>query len=251
VQCAAGIGRIHRPGSPAWVRGLTRLATGAHPGRWRCQSAGLIAIPPAMAASPPDPTAVRPPSSPAAAAAVPGAAAMGRLERMLLAAVAAVLALLLLWLRGGLHPEAPLDRLARQSPELGVALTDGRPTLVEFYADWCEACRAMAPAMDQLEQRHRGALDVVLLNVDNPRWQAELERYEVNGIPQLELFDAGGTAVGRSIGARSAAELASLTSALLQGEPLPQLPGVGATSTLPASLPADSSAAQAGPRSHG
>lgn len=121
---------------------------------------------------------------------------MGRTERMVLAAVAALLALLLLWLRGGLHPEAPLERLARQSPDLGVALANGRPTLVEFYADWCEACRAMAPAMDRLEQQHRGAMDVVLLNVENPRWQAEVERFDVNGIPQLELFDAGGAAAG-------------------------------------------------------
>jgi hypothetical protein len=166
---------------------------------------------------------------------------------MLLAAVAAVLALLLIWLRGGIHPEAPLERLARQSPDLQQALGDGRPTLVEVYADWCEACRAMAPAMDQLAQRHRGALDVVLLNVDNPRWQAELDRYDVNGIPQLELFDASGVSVGRSIGARSASELEALTSSLLADQPLPALPGLGATSPLPLAT----SSGAAGPRSHG
>lgn len=204
-----------------------------------------------MSPSPSDPAA-QPASSgspPGAGAAATGA--MGRTERMVLAAVAALLALLLFWLRGGLHPEAPLQRLARQSPDLAVALADGRPTLVEFYADWCEACRAMAPAMERLEQQHRGAFDVVLLNVDNPRWQAEVERFEVNGIPQLELFDAAGQPVGRSIGARSAGELEALTSALLKGEPLPPLAGVGATSTLPASLPGGPAVAQAGPRSHG
>jgi len=166
---------------------------------------------------------------------------------MLLAALAAVLALLLIWLRGGLHPDAPLERLARQSPDLHEALGDGRPTLVEFYADWCEACRAMAPAMDQLEQRHRGALDLVLLNVDNPRWQAEVERYAVNGIPQLELFDASGLSVGRSIGARSASELEALASSLLEDQPLPALAGVGATSPLPTTR----NEAAVGPRSHG
>ena len=219
----------------------------------RCQSAGAIALPglPVMPPSPLEPAAQSSPSDAPAAPPVPLAAGLGRGERMLLAAVAALLALLLLWLRGGLHPEAPLQRLARQSPELSVALANGRPTLVEFYADWCEACRAMAPAMDRLEQQHRGALDVVLLNVDNPRWQAELERFDVNGIPQLELFDAAGQPVGRSIGARSGAELEALTSALLQGDPLPQLPGVGATSALPASLPPAATTAQAGPRSHG
>jgi thiol-disulfide isomerase/thioredoxin len=188
---------------------------------------------------------------------------------MLLAAVAALLALLLFWWRGGLHPGAPLERLARQSPELSTALTDGRPTLVEFYADWCEACRTMAPAMESLEHSHHGALDVVLLNVDNPRWQPQVELYDVNGIPQLELFDAAGQSVGRSIGARRPAELEALVTALIEGKPLPPLAGVGATSRLPSTtanapspavatpavpIPAKTAPATSqaiGPRSHG
>ena len=185
--------------------------------------------------SPPDSTA----EASAGAAGLPGggsipagAGGLGRRERMVLAAVAALLAVLLFWLRGGLHPAAPLERLARQSPDLTTALNDGRPTLVEFYADWCEACRAMAPAMETIEQKRRGALDVVLLNVDNPRWQPELERYAVNGIPQLEFFDTGGHSVGRSIGARRPEELEALTTALVEARPLPQLVGVGATSSL-------------------
>ena len=185
--------------------------------------------------SPPDSTAEASAGAsgpPGGASIPPGAGGMGRRERMVLAAVAALLAVLLFWLRGGLHPAAPLERLARQSPDLTTALNNGRPTLVEFYADWCEACRTMAPAMETIEQKRRGALDVVLLNVDNPRWQPELERYAVNGIPQLELFDAGGHSVGRSIGARRPEELEALTTALVEAKPLPQLVGVGATSSL-------------------
>ena len=107
--------------------------------------------------------------------------------------------------------------------------------------------------MERVEVQHRGQLDVVLLNVDNPRWQAELERYAVNGIPQLELFDATGVAVGRAIGARSAGELQALSDALLSGQPLPQLAGVGQVSALGADP--EPRAAEAGtmasPRSHG
>ena len=177
---------------------------------------------------------------------------LGRTERMVLAAVAAVLVVLMLWLRGGLHPEAPLERLARQSPELTVALADGRPTVVEFYADWCEACRSMAPAMERIERQQRGQMDVVLLNVDNPRWQPQMERYDVNGIPQLEFFDATGAAVGRSIGARSGAELDALSSALVDGTSMPRLAGVGAVSALAESAsPEPQAPPQAGPRSHG
>lgn len=179
---------------------------------------------------------------------------LGRRERALLGAIAAALLVALIWLRGGLHPTAPLEQLARRSLDLPVALADGRPTIVEFYADWCEACRAMAPAMARLEQQRQQQLDVVLLNVDNPRWQPELERYDVNGIPQLQLFNADGVSVGRAVGARNASELDALGEALIAQAPLPQLAGVGAVSTLmpDGALPgASNPATMAGPRSHG
>jgi hypothetical protein len=111
--------------------------------------------------------------------------------------------------------------------------------------------------METIEAQHRGQLDVVLLNVDNPRWQPELERYDVNGIPQLELFNAAGVAVGRSIGARTLSELQALTGALISGSPLPAFAGVGAVSSLDAgerntaSAGPPDAATMAGPRSHG
>ena len=212
-------------------------------------------MPLSVSVSKPSPAPAPAPAGAGAPLPLAGAAGplAGRRERMLLAAVAAALALMLFLVRGGLNPAAPLEQLARQSLDLPVALADGRPTLVEFYADWCEACRAMAPAMASLEQQHHGALDVVLLNVDNPRWQPELERYAVNGIPQLELFNASGDAVGRSLGARSRPELEALTAALLAETPLPQLAGVGSVSSLTGGAAAGSGApvALAGPRSHG
>lgn len=178
-------------------------------------------------------------------------AGLGQRERLILLVIALALATAVVWLRGGLQPQAPLEALARRSPDLSVALSNGRPTIVEFYADWCEACRSMAPAMESVEESHRNQLNVVLLNVDNPRWLPEVERYEVNGIPQLELFNSEGTSVGRSIGVRSRSELESLAQALINGKPLPALAGVGATSSL-AQAPAgpDPGSLQAGPRSH-
>jgi hypothetical protein len=91
--------------------------------------------------------------------------------------------------------------------------------------------------------------------VDNPRWQPQLEQYGVNGIPQLEFFDAAGRDVGRSLGARRPPELQALTTALLEGTALPELAGVGAVSDLAeARGPSDQArgeAAAVGPRSHG
>ncbi|APD49447.1 redoxin domain-containing protein [Synechococcus sp. CS-602] len=171
---------------------------------------------------------------------------LGRRERVLLAAIAAALGLLLFQLRGGLHPQAPLEQMARRSLELPVALANGRPTILEFYADWCEVCRTMAPAMEAIETEHRGAVDLVLLNVDNPRWSPEIERYGVNGIPQLEFFDKDGQVVGRSLGGRSQLELETIATALIDGTPLPDLAGIGTVSRLEETI-----SPLAGPRSHG
>ena len=67
----------------------------------------------------------------------------------------------------------------------------------------------------------------------------------MNGIPHLELFDAGGTAMGRAIGARSWAELDSLAIALMENQPLPVLARVGTTSCLAEQPPGEASTAGA------
>ena len=174
---------------------------------------------------------------------------LGPLQRTVLVIAALALAIGLTLVRGGLQSGSPLDQLARRSLEPEVALSNGRPTMIEFYADWCQVCREMAPAMLQLERAQANRLDVVMVNVDNPRWQDLVDRYDVNGIPQLNLFDAEGEAVGRSVGLRREDELQQLADALLNGEALPQLRGVGSISVRTAGMvPAGQGA---GPRSHG
>ncbi|MAR07905.1 MAG: thioredoxin [Cyanobium sp. NAT70] len=175
---------------------------------------------------------------------------LGSMQKGLLLAVAIGLAIMLLIFRGGLQTESPMEQLARRSLEPDVALANGRPTILEFYADWCQACRAMAPAMLSLEQASKGRLDVVLVNVDNPRWEDLIEQYDVNGIPQLELFSADGRQLGRSIGVREPDELMTLGKALIDNNPLPKLRGVGSVSAL-SSEDLASRDPQAGPRSHG
>ena len=182
---------------------------------------------------------------------------LGTAQRWVLVVVAIALAVGLLVLRGGIQSESPMEQLARRSLEPQSALTNGRPTLIEFYADWCQVCREMAPSMLELERNTRDRLDVVLVNVDNPRWQDLVDRYKVNGIPQLNLFNAKGEPRGRSLGLRSPEELQLLGAALLDNQPLPALPGVGSISRLqnPSSaespLAGASSQTSAGPLSHG
>jgi thiol-disulfide isomerase/thioredoxin len=187
----------------------------------------------------------------------PESSPLGTAQRWVLVLIAVALAFGLVILRGGIQSESPMEQLARRSPDPQTALSDGRPTLIEFYADWCQVCREMAPSMLELEKKSRDRLDVVLVNVDNPRWQDLVDRYDVNGIPQLNMFNAEGVPKGRSLGLRSPEDLQLITTALLEDQPLPALPGVGNVSQLPTSTFADntlagaSSQSTAGPRSHG
>ncbi len=174
---------------------------------------------------------------------------LGTTQRVLLLLMAVALATALLVLRGGVNSGSPMEQLARRSLEPDQALSNGRPTIIEFYADWCQACREMAPAMLALEQSSQNKLDIVLVNVDNPRWADLVDDYDVNGIPQLNFFAADGQPRGRSIGVRRPEELTILGDALITGQALPQLAGVGNISAVNESNTTRD--VMAGPRSHG
>lgn len=77
-------------------------------------------------------------------------------------------------------------------------LQAGQPVLVDFHADWCGPCRAMAPFLDDLAEEAKDRLAVAKLNVDdNP---ATALRYGVRGLPTLMLF-RNGHAVATQVGA--------------------------------------------------
>ena len=87
------------------------------------------------------------------------------------------------------QPTIILKSLGELSVDPKIALTNNKPTFFEFYADWCEVCKEMAPKVSALKDKYEDEINFVFLNVDNPRWESYIKKFKVNGIPQVNLFD--------------------------------------------------------------
>ena len=81
-----------------------------------------------------------------------------------------------------------------------IAFTNDKPSFLEFYAEWCEVCKEMAPQVSAFKDEYEKDINFVFLNVDNQKWGNYIQKFSVNGIPQVNLFDTKGNLISTFIG---------------------------------------------------
>jgi thioredoxin len=87
-----------------------------------------------------------------------------------------------------------------------------KPVVVDFWADWCGPCHALAPVLER-EVESRGG-DIVLAKIDVDANPGIAATYRVQGIPAVKAF-RDGRVVSEFVGARGAAAVATFLDELL------------------------------------
>ncbi|MCJ7550845.1 MAG: thioredoxin family protein [Anaerolineae bacterium] len=100
----------------------------------------------------------------------------------------------------------PGDEFA-SAAELEAEITNGQPTVIEFYANNCSICLISKPKVDQLERDLGPAAQVLRLNVRNDPGKALASEWGVAGIPTFFVLDGEGQMLYRRSGAPDVAAI--------------------------------------------
>lgn len=120
-------------------------------------------------------------------------------------------------------PDAALEDLDGNAVQL-LDYVDGRPTLIEFWATWCENCEALQPQLDRIQATHGDRINIVAVAVavsqtvrrikqhlakHDPGYPylydargAAVRAYQVPTTSVVVILDAGGSVVYSGVGAR-------------------------------------------------
>lgn len=92
-------------------------------------------------------------------------------------------------------------------------LSASEPVLVDFWAEWCMPCRALAPVIDKLAKDYAGRVKVGKLDTDSNRESAM--QYGITAIPTVILFK-NGQAIAKFVGLKQERDFKEALDAALR-----------------------------------
>lgn len=75
-----------------------------------------------------------------------------------------------------------------------------RPTVIDFYANWCNPCQQLHTILEKAKVEYGDKLAVIRVDVDDEKNQNLIDQYDVSPIPTLVYLDAHGQVVSFSVG---------------------------------------------------
>lgn len=87
------------------------------------------------------------------------------------------------------------------------ALRRGRPTLIQFGANACAACREMKPVLEALQREHGARFTVMSVDLIAQKHQGYLQRFRIQLMPTQVFFDAAGIETHRHMGTMTGAAI--------------------------------------------
>jgi thiol-disulfide isomerase/thioredoxin len=93
------------------------------------------------------------------------------------------------------HPVTAIQLLTSmqgQSESITIVGRNAKPTVVDFWAPWCENCKLIAPTLLQVEEEYKDRVNFVMIDGDKQEAWPYIEAFGVDAIPHLALVSAKG-----------------------------------------------------------
>lgn len=92
------------------------------------------------------------------------------------------------------------------------SISEGMPTVLDFWAEWCGPCRQMKPLFESLEKKYEGRVAFKAVNVDEDKVLAD--KFGIEAIPTFVFLDKNGNEISRIVGMASEEELTNALNAI-------------------------------------
>ena len=141
-----------------------------------------------------------------------------KFQKIILAVLSLFLIAFILFFKNNIFKSTlQLRNFGNLSMDPEIAFTNGKPTYLEFYAEWCEICKEMASEVTELKEDFDNDINFVFLNVDNPKWDKFISQFKVNGIPQINIFDSNSNLQATFTGLQEEKTLKNSINKIIEG----------------------------------